>query len=194
MKHGLYDSSFEHDACGVGLICRMSGHPSHDIVEAGLRILTNLDHRGARGSDPNTGDGAGILVQLPHAFLKEACRSEGLRLPDTGDFGVGMMFMPRSDTKRKECEAVVERILAESGFPCIGWRAVETVNRSLGASARATEPSMWQLFVGRPDDVESGIEFERRLFVVRRKMDRSRLVLRGVVVKPDDRLQGYAHD
>jgi glutamate synthase domain-containing protein 2/glutamate synthase domain-containing protein 1/glutamate synthase domain-containing protein 3 len=151
----------------------MSGHPSHDIVEAGLRILTNLDHRGARGSDPNTGDGAGILVQLPHAFLKEACRSEGLRLPDTGDFGVGMMFMPRSDTKRKECEAVVERILAESGFPCIGWRAVETVNRSLGASARATEPSMWQLFVGRPDDVESGIEFERRLFVVRRKMERA---------------------
>ena len=172
-NEGLYDPSFEHDACGVGLICRISGRPSHRIVEQGLQILANLDHRGARGSDPNTGDGAGILVQVPHRFLQGAARREGFSLPDAGDYGVGMLFMSRSGPERSECIREIERLVAESGMSIIGWRSVETENESLGTMALATEPSIWQVFVGRSVDTNAGADFERALFGVRRSIERS---------------------
>jgi glutamate synthase (NADPH/NADH) large chain len=172
MNQGLYDPSFEHDACGVGLICRLSGRPSHSIVEQGLQILANLDHRGARGSDPNTGDGAGILIQIPHAFLKGAALRVGLSLPDAGDYAVGMLFMPQSDTVRQERVREIEHLVVSSGMSVIGWRQVETMNASLGTMALATEPSVWQVFVTRPPDTNAGIDFERILFVVRRQIER----------------------
>ncbi|MFV1979764.1 MAG: glutamate synthase central domain-containing protein, partial [Rhodothermia bacterium] len=165
---GLYDPSFEHDACGVGLICRISGVQSHDIVEQGLQILANLDHRGARGSDPNTGDGAGILTQLPDEFMRRKARAAGFELPDPGDYSVGMMFMPRSHAAVASCQAEFEEIVLSKGHSVIGWRRVETVNRSLGATARATEPSVLQVFVRRGEVTPAGPEFERSLFVVRR--------------------------
>ena len=167
-RRGLYEPSFEHDACGVGLICRMSGAASHEIVDQGLQILANLDHRGARGSDPNTGDGAGILVQVPHKFMRGVSRDAGFELPDPGDYAVGMLFMPRSESVRAVCRAEFDEVVVAKGQSVIAWRRVETVHVSLGATARATEPAVWQVFVRRGKETPAGSDFERALLVIRR--------------------------
>jgi glutamate synthase domain-containing protein 2/glutamate synthase domain-containing protein 1/glutamate synthase domain-containing protein 3 len=172
-NNGLYDPTFEHDACGVGLIARISGQASHDIVEKGLHILARLDHRGARGADPNTGDGAGILLQVPDLFLAEAVEQAGFTIPQPGDYAVGMLFMPRSDGPRMTCTEIIDSIFEDSGISVLGWRRVPTVNRSLGTMAREKEPSVWQVFVRRPAEATRGVGFERLLFVARRRIEKA---------------------
>ena len=165
-KQGLYDPRFEHDACGVGFVVHIKGERSHEIVDQALTILQNLDHRGACGCEENTGDGAGILMQVPHAFLKEACAGLGFELPDPGEYGVGMIFLPDHREQRRRFEKTIEKIIAEEGQTCLGWRKVPTDNMYLGESAKESEPFVSQVFIGRNANIHEEIEFERKLYVI----------------------------
>ncbi len=171
LKQGLYDPRFEHDSCGIGFVVNIGGDKSHEIVRQALQVLVHLDHRGARGSEPDTGDGAGILLQLPHAFLTEECSEEFIRLPEPGDYGVGMVFLPQDAGERHRCETIIEQVVAEEKLSFLGWRNVPTNNSTLGRGARRLEPVIRQFFVGRSEDLRSERHFERRLYVCRRHMD-----------------------
>ena len=131
---GLYDPKREHDACGVGFVADLKGRPSHKIVEHGIQILENLTHRGATGADPLAGDGAGILVQLPHEFLKAVTAPLKIKLPEPGHYAVGHMFMPRNRAQRIYCESVVARVVDAEGLKLLGWRDVPSDNSCLSAS------------------------------------------------------------
>ena len=170
-KQGLYDPRFEHDACGVGFVVNIKGEKSHEIVAQALTVLENLDHRGACGCEENTGDGAGILMQVPHAFLKEACAGLGFSLPDQGDYGVGMIFLPDHREQRRRFEKIIEAIVKEEGQRCLGWRKVPTDNLYLGETAKATEPFVRQVFIGRSASLPDDLAFERKLFVIRRRAE-----------------------
>jgi glutamate synthase (ferredoxin) len=166
-RQGLYDPQFEHDACGVGFVVHIKGKASHDIVRNALTILTNLEHRGACGCEANTGDGAGILLQVPHKFLAKACAKEGITLPAPKQYGVGMVFLPREAKARAACEAVFNKIVEDEGQTLLGWRDVPTYNKTLGDSARAAEPYVRQVFIGRNPSITDDMAFERKLFVIR---------------------------
>jgi len=170
-KQGLYDPRFEHDACGVGFVVHMKGERSHEIVDQALTILQNLDHRGACGCEENSGDGAGILMQVPHAFLKDACAGLGFELPDPGEYGVGMIFLPDHREQRRRFEKTIEKIIAEEGQTCLGWRKVPTDNMYLGETAKESEPFVRQVFIGRNATIHDEIEFERKLYVIRRRAE-----------------------
>jgi len=170
-KQGLYDPRFEHDACGVGFVVNIKGEKSHEIVEQALTVLQNLDHRGACGCEENTGDGAGILMQIPHAFLKDACAGLGFQLPDDGEYGVGMIFLPDHRDQRRRFEKTLEKIIAEEGQKCLGWRKVPTDNLYLGETAKACEPFVRQVFIGRGPGIEDELTFERKLYVIRRRAE-----------------------
>src|SRR5262245_43139046 len=165
---GLYDPKHEHDACGVGFVADLKGRPSRKIIENGLQILENLTHRGAAGADPLAGDGAGILVQIPHEFLREACAPLGIALPERGRYGVGHMFMPRNQAQRIYCESVIERAVEAEGLTFLGWRDVPSDNACLSRSVIATEPVHRQVFIGRGAGIEDESEFERRLYLLRK--------------------------
>ena len=175
-KHGLYDPEFEHDSCGVGFVANIKGQRSHQIVEDAYIILQNMDHRGACGCDPNTGDGAGILTGLPHEFLNKVARQDmGLELPPAGQFGVGLVFLPQSPQERKKCKDAVANIIEEQGQTLIGWRKVpqETTNANVGRAARDAEPHIEQLFVGASQTATgerlSAKDFERQLYLIRKR-------------------------
>ena len=175
-SQGLYDPRHEHDACGVGFVVDLKGRKSADIVQSGIQILLNLHHRGASGCEKNTGDGAGILMQVPHAFLADACGEIGIKLPDPGQYGAGVVFLPTERASREACERLFEQAVREEGQQFLGWRDVPTDNRMLGATAQRSQPVIRQLFVGQspslvdgPDD-EPGQAFERKLYVIRRKV------------------------
>ncbi|MEO0985544.1 MAG: glutamate synthase large subunit [Cyanobacteria bacterium J06639_14] len=168
-KQGLYDPQFEHDACGVGFIVHMKGGQSHAIVEQGLTILLNLSHRGAVGAEANTGDGAGILLQLPHTFLTKVTAAQGMALPEPGHYGVGLFFASPNAAERKESRRIFERIAAEEGQQVIGWRDVPVNNASLGETAKASEPFMQQAFLQRSADLEDDWAFERKLYIIRKR-------------------------
>src|SRR5215469_9780540 len=119
---GLYSPRHEHDACGIGFVANIEGHRSHDIVLKGIQILINLTHRGACGCDPNTGDGAGVLIQIPHEFFQGECASLGFQLPAVGEYGVGMVFLPVETRERMACEAILEEIIKDEGLTMLGWR------------------------------------------------------------------------
>ena len=165
---GLYDPAFEHDACGVGLVCKIDGTPSHDVVRRGLKVLLDLDHRGACGCDERTGDGAGIMTQVPHTFFRAKRAEHGIRLPEPGAYGVGMVFMPNDPAQQKVCKMHVEDAVRGEGQVLLGWREVPTHNETIGAAARAMEPAIWQVFVGRGADVADQMAFERKLYVIRK--------------------------
>ncbi len=171
---GLYDPRNEHDACGVGFIVNFKNRKSHDIVARGLQLLRNLTHRGAVGADPNCGDGAGILIQTPHAFLRREFDKLGVTLPAPGACAVAMMFLPRPAASRAVAEKIVSQVLTEEGLETLGWRDVPTVNARLGGAARDAEPVVRQLAIGcgRHTDTktDSGV-FERKLFVARKRME-----------------------
>ncbi len=167
-KQGLYDPAFEKDSCGVGFVVHVKGKKSHSIVEQALTVLLNLRHRGACGCEANTGDGAGILLQLPHTFLKKVCAEAGVRLPEPGDYGVGMVYLPPDKAERRACEKKFEEIIREQGQEFLGWRTVPTNHESLGPTARASEPVVRQVFIGRSTKVLAGMDFERKLYIVRR--------------------------
>ena len=167
-KEGLYDPSFEHDACGVGFVAHLKGEQSHDIVSKGIELLVNLEHRGAVGAEKNSGDGAGILTQMPDKFMQKVAKNEGIELPSFGNYGVGVVYIPRDPEAYIECETIVERCIVESGLECLGWRRVPTDNSELGESVKATEPYIHQVFIGRPESIKSRAEFERKMYVVRK--------------------------
>ncbi|MFO7479016.1 MAG: glutamate synthase large subunit, partial [Methyloceanibacter sp.] len=168
LAQGLYDPKREHDACGVGFVADLKGRPSHQIVKYGLQILENLTHRGAVGADPKAGDGAGMLVQIPHAFLQEVCSPLKIDLPAPGHYGVGMMFMPRNHAQRIYCEQVVARVTEAEGLTLLGWRDVPVDNSCLSAPVIETEPVHRQVFIGRGPDIEDENDFERRLYILRK--------------------------
>ena len=180
-RQGLYDPSFEHDACGFGFVVDLKGSPSHDIIRKALQVLSNLEHRGATGSEKNTGDGAGLLTQVPHAFLLARCRALGFELPAPGEYGVGMVFLPHDPPSRQACERRLEEVVREEGQAFLGWRDVPTDNGTLGPTARASQPIIRQAFVARGEGTAAGDAFERTLFVIRRLVEKgvSRSVLPG---------------
>ncbi|MGQ0671474.1 MAG: glutamate synthase large subunit [Hyphomicrobium sp.] len=165
---GLFDPAFEKDACGVGFIADMKGRKSHKIVADALGMLCNLEHRGAVGADPLAGDGAGILVQIPHGFLKAEMKAQGLVLPEAGKYAVGHIFLPQDERLRAHCERVWARCLKEEGLEVLGWRTVPVDNSSLSELTKATEPVHRQVFVGRGRFTGSQDDFERRLYLVRK--------------------------
>ncbi|MFQ5857601.1 MAG: glutamate synthase large subunit [Anaerolineae bacterium] len=170
-KQGLYDPQFEHDACGIGFVVNIKGEKSNEIVRKALTALLNLTHRGARGAEPNTGDGAGILLQTPHAFLQKACAEAGIHLPSFGEYGVGMVFLPPDPNLRRNCEKAFEEIIAEEGQRLLGWRTVPTNNASLGETALSCEPSVRQVFIGRDLKIQDDMAFERKLYVIRKRAE-----------------------
>jgi glutamate synthase (ferredoxin) len=169
---GLYHPRFEHDACGIGFVAHVKGRKSHEIVQQALTVLQNMDHRGARGSEEDTGDGAGILLQLPHAFLQQACREIQVKLPEPGDYGAGMLHLPRDPAPRQRCQEQFAAIVHEEGQKLLGWRTVPTDNGSLGRAARSAEPAVCQVFIGKGSVSSHPLAFERKLYVIRRRAER----------------------
>ncbi|TVQ12973.1 MAG: glutamate synthase large subunit [Leptolyngbya sp. DLM2.Bin27] len=166
---GLYHPQYEHDACGVGFIVHMKGAQSHSIVDQGLTILVNLAHRGAVGAEANTGDGAGILLQMPHRFMAKVAAAEGIALPQPGQYGVGFFFSSPQAVERAEGRRLFEQIVAEEGQKVLGWRDVPTDNASLGETAKASEPFMQQVFIQRSGDLADDLAFERKLYIIRKR-------------------------
>ncbi|MFZ5739469.1 MAG: glutamate synthase large subunit [Pseudomonadota bacterium] len=167
---GLYDLSREKDACGVGFIANIKGVKSHQIVCDALRILCNLEHRGAVGADPRAGDGAGILVQIPHAFFSRKAAELGFSLPAPGEYAVGALFMPRETSWRKVIKSIIEDRIKAEGLTFLGWRDVPTDNSSLGETVKPTEPANMQVFIGRGSAAKSEDEFERQLYILRKSI------------------------
>ena len=169
-RTGLYDPRNEHDACGVGFIAQMKNVKSHSIIEKGLQILENLTHRGAVGADPDMGDGAGMLVQIPHRLFAEEMARQGVELPEPGHYGVGHIFMPRDAERRAHVEAVFEEVAREEGQSVLGWRDVPVSNEKLSKAPEivATEPVHRQIFIARASSIATDEEFQRKLFILRK--------------------------
>ncbi len=169
-RQGLYNPANEHDACGVGFVAHIKGGKSHSIVEQGLQILKNLDHRGAVGADPLMGDGAGILIQIPHDYFHEVMAAQGVTLPRAGDYGVGMVFLPKESASRLACQEEIERAVRAEGQVVLGWRDVP-VNHTMPMSpaVREREPIIRQVFIGRGPDMMVTDALERKLYVIRRR-------------------------
>src|SRR5262245_44794037 len=176
---GLYDPQHEHDACGVGFVVDVKGRKSHAIVRQALQVLKNLQHRGACGCEVNTGDGAGILVQMPDAFLRQVAPAP---LPPVGEYGVGLVFLPQAAADRAAVEEVFARIIVEEGQQLLGWRDVPTDDSPVGPSAVRVEPIFRQIFIarGKQEDVllkpdttsaDDSAAFERRLYVIRKRIE-----------------------
>jgi len=168
-KQGLYDPQFEHDACGVGFICQMKGKRSHAIVQQGLTILINLDHRGAVGSEKNTGDGAGILMQVPDKFLRKVAAKEGITLPAEGQYGVAMAYCSPDAAHRAAAARAFEKVAEEEGQKVLGWRDVPVDNSMIGITAKASEPFMRMAFVQRGENCPDQQTFERKLYIIRKR-------------------------
>ncbi|MGH7420712.1 MAG: glutamate synthase subunit alpha, partial [Candidatus Rokuibacteriota bacterium] len=168
---GLYDPAHEHDACGVGFVVDIEGRKSHGIVSQALTVLKNLLHRGACGCEVNTGDGAGILIQMPHRFLERECAGLGIALPAPGHYGAGVVFLPRDAADREECRTILEGIAREEGQVPLGWRPVPTDASPIGPTARSVEPVFEQVFIGRGAGVPDRAAFERKLYVIRKRIE-----------------------
>ncbi len=169
LRQGLYDPANEHDACGLGFIAHIKGTKSHAIITQGLQILKNLTHRGATGADPLQGDGAGILIQMPDAFLRRACGRQGLTLPAVGQYGVGMVFLPKEPASRMACEQEIERAVASQGQLLLGWRDVPTDNSGLSERTKDVEPVIRQVFIGRGSNAIDQDALERKLYIIRKQ-------------------------
>jgi glutamate synthase domain-containing protein 2/glutamate synthase domain-containing protein 1/glutamate synthase domain-containing protein 3 len=169
-RQGLYDPRNEHDACGMGFVVNLNGEKSHEIIRKGIEILINLTHRGACGCDPETGDGAGILIQIPHDFFARECAELGFSLPEPGTYGIGMMFLPVERQQRLICEGIVEKIAREEGLTVLGWRDTPIDGDAIGREARATQPYIEQLFL-RGGAGWNHDHLEQKLYVVRRRAE-----------------------
>ncbi|MCP5070392.1 MAG: glutamate synthase subunit alpha, partial [bacterium] len=172
-KQGLYDPAHEHDACGVGFVANIRGEKSHDLVQKGIQVLIQLEHRGASGSDPDTGDGAGLLVQIPDAFLRRECSGLGIALPEPGRYAVGMILLSQDQTAATRQTAIVEQIVASEGQRVLGWRDVPHDRQAIGYQARESLPGIRQLFVAAAGAAaEDQDVFERKLYVIRRLVEK----------------------
>lgn len=170
-KQGLYDPRFEHDSCGVGFVCNIKGKKSNQIVKQGIKVLHRLAHRGAVGADPETGDGAGILIQIPHDFLKAQCSNANIFLPDLGRYGAGMVFLPQNEKERDFCISVFEKIINQEGQQLLGWRNVPLNNSIIGKTAQDTEPVIKQIFIEQGEEIKGQIQFECKLYVIRKQIE-----------------------
>ncbi|MGZ5044784.1 MAG: glutamate synthase subunit alpha, partial [Methylobacter sp.] len=170
-RQGLYNPRNEHDACGVGFIVHIKGQKSHEIVRQGLELLKNLTHRGAVGADIYAGDGAGILIQMPDAFLRAECDKLSISLPEQGNYAAGMVFLPRDAANRATCENLLTEIIKREKAVLLGWRDVPVDNRTLGESVKLVEPFIRQIFIGRGEDCKDQDAFERKLFVIRKQVE-----------------------
>ncbi len=168
---GLYDPNFEHDACGVGFVCNIKGKKSNLIIKQGIEVLHRLAHRGAVGADPKTGDGAGILIQLPHEFFVKACLRQALNLPALGEYGTGLIFFPRDKDGYKYCKEVFEKIVKENGQVILGWRVVPIDDSGIGKSAKFTKPIFEQVFIAKNKNLSDPLAFERKLYVIRKQIE-----------------------
>jgi len=170
-SQGLYDPKFEHDACGMGFVADIKGRKSRAIVDKGLQVLMNLEHRGAVGADPQTGDGAGILLQMPDEFMKQVTSELNITLPKEGKYGVGVMFLPQNVIMRKAVENIVEKIVIDEGQNFLGWRDVPVDSSIPGEGARMLQPFIRQCFIGSGKKIKNQDEFERKLYLIRRIID-----------------------
>ncbi len=172
-EEGLYRSSFEHDNCGIGAVVNIKGEKSHATVENALKIVENLEHRAGKDAEGKTGDGVGILLQISHKFFSKACLTLGFSLGGEREYGVGVFFFPQNELKRNQAKKMFEIIVEKEGLELLGWRTVPTVPEVLGHKARECMPYIMQAFIKKPEDVEKGIAFDRRLYVVRRVFEQS---------------------
>jgi glutamate synthase (NADPH/NADH) large chain len=170
---GLYRPEFEHDSCGTGFITNINGHKSNKIIDDALTMLENMEHRGACGCDPETGDGAGILIQLPHEFLMEECSELEISLPEPGEYGVGMIFFPKDSTLKKACRTVIANAIEKLGLQKLGYRKIAVNSSAIGETARKAEPDAEQLFIQRPHHITNADDFERKLYVLRRYINKT---------------------
>src|SRR3974390_3285025 len=182
---GLYDPALDKDSCGVGFIADIEGHKSHQIIKDGLAILLNLEHRGAVGADPRMGDGAGILVQIPHKFFVKKTAELGFKLPAPGEYAVGYLFMPTDTNWRQIIRDIYAEVIAREGLALLGWRDVPTDNSTLGYSVKPTEPKHMQVFIGRGKKKFSEDEFERRLYILRKSISNA------IYKRRERRMSGY---
>src|SRR5438128_10741761 len=170
---GLYDLGMEKDSCGVGFIANIKGKKSHQIVSDAISILCNLEHRGAVGADPRAGDGAGILVQIPHAFFARKAAEIGFQLPEPGQYAIGALFMPRETAWRNVIKSIIADQIRDEGLMLLGWRDVPTDNSSLGVTVKPTEPTHMQVFIGRNGVAKTEDEFERKLYILRKSISQA---------------------
>ena len=170
-KQGLYNPINEHDSCGVGFVANIHGKQSHKIISQGLELLTNLTHRGATGYDPKLGDGAGILIQIPDAFFKNEFEASGLKLPPLGDYAVGMCFLPQSKKNRELCESKIKQIIEDEKQAFISWRDVPFNNDDIADAAKDVQPTIKQVFIQRNKGLANQAAFERKLFVIRKRIE-----------------------
>lgn len=170
---GLYDPRYEHDNCGIGAVVNIKGIKTHETVENALKIVENLKHRAGKDADGKTGDGVGILLQISHKFFKKVTKPLGIDLGDERDYGVGMFFFPNDEFKTIQAKKMLEVIVEKEGLEFLGWREVPTEPDKLSKKARDCMPCIMQCFVKRPEDVERGLEFDRKLYVARRVFEQS---------------------
>ncbi len=171
-EKGLYRSAYEHDACGMGFVVHIKGEQSHSIIQQALQVLENMEHRGATGAEANSGDGAGILIQIPHHFLVEEFRHQNIELPAVGDYAVGMVFLPKDDALRQQARQQFEQIVQREGQTVLGWRVLPVDNSDLGSTARNAEPIIEQIIIGKGELAsQDELAFERKLYVIRRQAE-----------------------
>ena len=168
-KYPLYSTDFEHDACGIGAVVSIDGIASHAIVDDALSIVERLEHRAGKDATGQVGDGVGVLVQVSHRFFSQL----GFSLGDVGDYGIGMFFFPQDGLKRRQAQKLIEVICSKEGVPFLGWREVPVDAEVLGQRARESMPSIYQCFVGRPGEIARGLDFDRKLYVIRRVFEQS---------------------
>lgn len=170
---GLYDSSFEHDNCGIGAIVNIYGRKSHQIVDDALKIVENLEHRAGKDAEGKTGDGVGILTQIPHKFLKKVCKKENIEIGNERQYGVGMFFFPQEELKLRQAMKMFEVIVEKEGLTFLGWREVSVCKDVLGTKALESCPKVFQGFVKRPAVLAKDLDFDRKLYVIRRVFEQS---------------------
>ncbi|WP_406687594.1 glutamate synthase large subunit [Rossellomorea vietnamensis] len=180
VAQGMYDPAQEHEACGIGMIANIDGTKSHNIVQNAINILCNLEHRGGQSADTSTGDGAGILTQIPHHFFKKQCEKEDIILPRKGEYGIGMVFLPENYEKRMKSKEIFERIIDEEGQKTLGWRPVPLNDSFVGKVASKSKPFIRQVFIGVSEDIESRMDFERKLYVIRKRIEQEVATVEGL--------------
>ncbi|MUK88646.1 glutamate synthase large subunit [Ornithinibacillus sp. L9] len=171
-KQGLYHPDFEHEACGIGMIANINGKKTHNIVQNAINILCNMEHRGGQSADTSTGDGAGILTQIPNRFFQKQCLKENIHLPRKGEYGIGMFFLPNHLDTRMECKYIVESIIEEEGQTCLGWRPVPLNESFIGKMAAKSKPTIRQVFIRKSEDLLDQMAFERKLYVIRKRIEK----------------------
>ncbi|HAH18851.1 MAG TPA: glutamate synthase subunit alpha, partial [Eubacterium sp.] len=172
-QKGLYNQNFEHDNCGIGAIVNIKGKANHALVEDALSIVENLEHRAGKDAEGKTGDGVGILTQIPHKYFKKILKKEGVNLPNKRGYAVGMFFFPQNDLERKQAKTMFEIIVKKEGLNILAWRKVEVCPNVLGSKALECMPVIAQVFIERPEGFDTDLDFDRKLYVIRREFEQS---------------------